>query len=160
MMKIKVPKYLIAISAGFISINANAATSVLSITVGGTVYPQPYWTVNGTQGTAAVYTFNNTVISGSSISSSANLLKLVTSDPKQGDIALVTPSGCTVGNTNISNSNVVFMADQSYTGNASIRFSVFGTGTGQSTAINFTNISPTASGNVACTTGGSLTYTY
>lgn len=156
----KIFKYGLALSVGLVAANANAGTAVLSITVGGTVYPQPYWTVNGTQGTLAAYTFNNVIVSGSSISSSANLLRLVTSDPKQGDIALVTPSGCSIGTSNISNSNVVFIADQSYTGSATIKFSVFGSTSGQSTTMSFTNISPTASGNVTCTTGGSLTYTY
>lgn len=142
-------------------------SATLTINVGGSIWALPYWTIGGTQGTSATYTF--AVYTGSSgnsdLTSSTNTLqlKLDAAAPVTSTVALVNPKGCTIGGadgTKVSDGNVRFVtADGNEQTSGNLDRTLF-TQANQTTSIRFKTVPSAASGSVACGTPGSLTYTY
>ena len=151
------------------TISSAESSSGLSMNVNGFVYAQPVWSVAGVQGGASV-TFEFSHSSNPSdghydLDSSINStqLKIPPGAPITSTITLTNPTGCTIGGlkgTEIPNNNVKLVtADGAERESGNLTTDLF-TQTNQTTKLRFKSVPSTATGNVACNSAGSLTYSF
>lgn len=154
---------LVAIAL-FAIAKAYAATRVLTISATGTILPMPDWQ-NGSNASISTMSFNfGTLFAGPTAAAnvdSANFTaKLVNASSYPATVALVRPSGCTIGATPVLAANVHFMNNRTaVTANGNITIT---SNANQTYALRFASAGNhgTNSGAVSCTTSGNLTYTY
>ena len=93
--------------------------------------------------------------------SATNTLQLMldAAAPVSTNINLTTPTGCSIGDTAVTNSNVKLVVGGTEKATGTIATSSF-SGVAVATNLRFKSIAPTTSGAVICTGAGNLTYTF
>jgi len=152
---------LLTLAVFAVSSSAYAGSAVLSLAVSGTISALPNWVVDGTSmatGSTIVYNFNPVGSSLTTINSTAHTL-LLANPTSSTSLSLVLPSGCTVGSVAVG-ANFLQAGTALPAGDqTSAIFTAFTTGSGSSTAVQLTGVNNNV-GTVACTSVGSLTYSF
>jgi hypothetical protein len=160
LMKASKKVFAAVISAFSFTTVALADDLILSLSAEGTIGSAPVWLVASAPNTSASFDFAQTAPgAGQNVNSVAIALQLNHSGVTGAkNIALSRPTGCAVGGTTVSPSDVamVFDGTESAT-NGNVSFTI---GTSRSAQMRFKANYGTATGAVSCSGAGSLTYTY
>lgn len=129
------------------------------MTITGTVYATPSWSVNSNNATAVTYTFN-TILSSTTVTSQSATIAIVNPSILGSDsLTLTLPTSCTIGGQSVGANNIVFVENgNTHSVNGLISgLASWVTTSGVSTSLQFTNVTKT--GTVACS-GGSFAYAF
>ena len=143
----------------------NAAEITTNLYVSGTILPAPQWQdQNSNPITLISFSFDSTISGGASQDMDSDVFNLILSDTNNSggslNVSLLTPSGCTMGVTEIEDGDVFFIVNSSAYANGSLL--TFTEGTTYATKVRFSGNGNygSAAGLVTCSTTGTLTYTY
>jgi hypothetical protein len=137
---------------------ALAANADLALTVSGSVAPMPQWQ-DSSNNPLSQLTFVFSGVAGlasSNVDSASVGAKLVNALSYPASVSVTTPSGCSIGTSNVTNNDVQLLVGGTVAGNT---VSLATNGISQF-SLRFASNYGDKSGAVNCSSGGRLRYTY